>query len=73
MLGKSPLPQTNLFLPHLSSFIDMNYELVLLAHQIDWKYFEDAFKLYYSNVGQPSIPVMLSSLIKAYFLKLCTE
>ena len=35
MLGKSPQPQTNLFLPHLSSFIDMNHELVLLAHQID--------------------------------------
>ena len=59
MLGKSPQPQTNLFLPHLSSFIDMNHELVLLAHQIDWKYFEDAFKLHYSTVGQPSVPIRM--------------
>lgn len=59
MLGKSPQSQTNLFLPHLSSFIDMNHELVLLAHQIDWKYFEDTFKLYYSNVGQPSVPIRM--------------
>ena len=59
MLGKSPQPQTNLFLPHLSSFIDMNHELVLLAHQINWKYFEDSFKLHYSNVGQPSVPIRM--------------
>lgn len=31
----------------------------MLAHQIDWKYFEDSFKLYYSNTEKPSIPIRM--------------
>jgi len=60
MTGKSPNQnQKNLFLPLLKEFIDMNHELVLLANKIDWKYFENSFSQYYSNTGQPAMPVRL--------------
>lgn len=60
MLGKSPQQnQGELFRPKLSDFIDMNHELILLAKKIDWKYFENEFSSYYSNVGQPSMPIRL--------------
>jgi transposase, IS5 family len=58
MVGKLPNQnQKNLFLPLLKDFIDMEHELVLLAHKIDWKYFEDSFSSYYSHTGQPSMPI----------------
>jgi IS5 family transposase len=54
MTGKSPNQnQKNLFLPLLKEFIDMNHDLVLLAHKIDWNHFEKSFSHYYSNTGQP--------------------
>jgi len=60
MLGKSPVQkQRNIFNPLLSDFIDMSHKLVLLANEIDWKYFEDEFSKYYSTVGQPSMPIRL--------------
>jgi len=60
MLGKSGVQnQGNMFSPLLSEFINMNHELVLLSGKIDWKYFEDEFSVYYSKVGQPSMPVRL--------------
>ena len=37
----------------------MNHELILLAKKIDWKYFENEFSSYYSNVGKPSMPIRL--------------
>ena len=58
MLGKSPdQGQRDMFSPLLSDFIDMKHELVLLTHRMDWSYFEDEFKDYYSKVGQPSMPI----------------
>jgi len=55
MIGKSPIQnQKEIFQPMLVEFIDMNHELILLAHKIDWKYFEKSFSKYYSNTGQPS-------------------
>jgi len=60
MLGKSTVQnQCNMFNPLLTDFIDMKHELVLLAHKIDWKYFEEEFSVYYSTVGQPSMPIRL--------------
>jgi len=58
MLGKSPNQnQTNLFSPLLKQFLNMDHELVLLADKIDWKYFENNFKQFYSNTGQPGMPI----------------
>lgn len=58
MIGKSPnQSQMNLFQPLLKEFINMNHEMVLLADKIDWKYFENEFSQYYSNTGQPSMPI----------------
>ena len=60
MTGKSPNQnQMNLFQPLLKEFIDLNHELVLLAHEIDWGYFEDSFSHLYSNTGQPAMPIRL--------------
>lgn len=60
MIGKSPdQKQREIFRPLLTEFIDMNHELVLLSHQINWKYFEKEFSEFYSNTGQPAIPVRL--------------
>ena len=58
MTGKSPnQDQKNLFQPLLKEFIDMNHELVLLANKIDWKHFEKSLSQYYSNTGQPAMPI----------------
>jgi len=60
MIGKSSNQnQKNIFSPLLKDFINLHHELVLLADRIDWKYFEDEFTAYYSNTGQPSMPVRL--------------
>jgi IS5 family transposase len=61
MIGKLPQPtQHDLFRPMLKDFIDPKHELVLLADKIDWQYFENEFKCYYSiDKGAPSIPIRL--------------
>lgn len=58
MTGKSPhQTQRDLFQPLLIDFIDRKHELVLLAGKIDWAYFEKSFTGYYSNTGQPAMPI----------------
>lgn len=62
MLGKSPsqiTPQTDLFRPLLSSFIDFDNSLVRLAAKLDWKSLESSFESFYSKTGTPSKPVRL--------------
>jgi len=60
MIGKSANQnQQNFFQPLLKNFINLGYELVLLSDRIDWKYFEDNFSKYYSNTGQPAMPIRL--------------
>ena len=60
MIGKTENQnQGNFFESLLKDFIDMGHELVLLSEKIDWKYFEDEFSQYYSNVGQPAMPLRL--------------
>jgi len=60
MIGKSDNQnQRNMFLPLLKEFIDLEHELILLSNKIDWSYFEKEFKKYYSNKGQPAMPIRL--------------
>ncbi len=58
MIGKAPPQnQMNLFRPMLHEFINMRHELVVLANNIDWGYFEKAFAKHYSRRGKPSMPI----------------
>lgn len=60
MLRKSPeqkQPQTDLFKPLLSSFINMDEPLVKLSHELDWSILESAFADLYSHTGAPAKPV----------------
>ena len=57
MIGKLPENQRELFRTRLEDLINPNHELALLSKQIDWQYFEDEFKPYYSEVGAPSVPI----------------
>ena len=60
MIGKTANQnQRDLFQPLLKDFIDMSHELVLLSDKIDWKYFDESFSIYYSNTGQPAMPIRL--------------
>jgi IS5 family transposase len=60
MIGKTANQnQRNLFQPLLKDFINMGHELVLLSDKIDWNYFEEDFSIYYSNTGQPAMPIRL--------------
>ena len=60
MLGTNLNPsQSSLSSPPFSSYLNMNHELVLLTHKIDWTYFEDNFKVYYSHLGRPALPIRL--------------
>ena len=60
MIGKtSDQNQRDLFEPLLKDFIDMSHELILLSDKIDWNYFEKGFSIYYSNTGQPAMPIRL--------------
>ena len=44
MLGKNPVPQSELFRTMLVDFIDTHHELILLSEKIDWNYFEKEFE-----------------------------
>ena len=58
MVGK--LPQTHqldFFQTPLVNFIDMDHELVQLAHSINWESVEQDFAGYFSENGRPGVPV----------------
>ena len=57
MLGKLPENERDLFRVRLEDMINPNHEIALLAKTIDWDYFENAFKDYYSDKGAPSVPI----------------
>lgn len=60
MIGKlANQNQQDLFQPLLKDFINLRHELVLLSNKIDWNYFEKEFSKYYSNTGQPGMPIRL--------------
>jgi len=71
MIGKlTNENQSDLFKPLLVDFIDMRHELVLLSNKIDWKHLEKELSVYYSNKGQPSMPIRFMSgclLLKRYY------
>ena len=53
--------------PLLLDFIDLSHEIFLLNNKIDWDYFEKDFSKYYSNNGQPAMPIRL--MVGSLFLK----
>jgi IS5 family transposase len=58
MLKKIPAqPQLEMFKTVLTSFINPEHELCLLAKKIDWEYLEKEFEPLYGEVGRPSIPI----------------
>ena len=71
MIGQLPdQNQPDLFRPLLIDFIDMNHELALLAQKIDWKHIEKELSVYYSDRGQPSMPIRFMSgclILKHYY------
>ncbi|GBD90970.1 hypothetical protein BMS3Abin04_01692 [bacterium BMS3Abin04] len=71
MIGKLPKKdQSDLFKPLLIDFIDMGHELVLLANKIGWDHLEKELSVYYSEKGQPSMPIRFMSgclLLKRYY------
>ena len=76
MIGKSVNQnQVDFFQPLLKDFIDLSHELVLLSGKIDWNYFEKEFSKYYSNTGQPAMPIrlMVGSLLLKRIYNLSDE
>jgi IS5 family transposase len=57
MLGKLQDNERELFRTRLEDLINLNHELALLSKTIDWNYFENEFKPYYSDIGSPSVPI----------------
>ena len=75
MLGKSPnqsAPQTNIFKPLLSSFIDLKSPLVVLCQKINWTSLEADLAKFYASKGAPSKPIRLMAgllILKQMFNK----
>ena len=62
MIGKLPedKKQRDLFRIRLSDLINPQHELALLAKEIDWNYFDEEFKQFYTeHNGRPSMPIRL--------------
>lgn len=58
MIGTSPSQnQRDAFRPLLTDFIDMDHDLVRLAHKINWNLFENEFATLYSDTGAPAEPI----------------
>ena len=75
MTGKLQDNQRELFRTRLEDLINPNHELALLANTIDWQYFEDEFKPYYSDMGAPSVPIrtMVACLLLKHLYNLGDE
>ncbi len=50
-------PQLEMFKTVLTSFLNPEHKLCLLAKKIDWDYLEKEFAPLYGTVGRPSIPI----------------
>jgi IS5 family transposase len=61
MLGKLPVDDhRELFRTRLEDLINPKHELALLSKTIDWQYFEETFKEFYSDrCGRPGMPIRL--------------
>ena len=59
MLGKLQENQRELFRTRLEDLINPGHELAMLANSIDWQYFENEFKSYFSTKGAPCVPIRM--------------
>jgi IS5 family transposase len=58
MMKKLPeRPQLEMFKTVLTSFINPEHELCLLANKIDWQGLEKEFEPLYGTTGRPSVPI----------------
>jgi len=76
MIGSNPPKhQRDIFRPFLQDFINPDHELIILAHAIDWSYFENEFAPLYSKTGQPAMPIrlMVGSLMLKHLYNLGDE
>ena len=75
MSGKLQENERDLFRTRLEDLINPNHELALLSKAIDWDYFENEFKAYYSERGAPSVPIrtMVGCLLLKHLYNLGDE
>lgn len=76
MIGKTEKnPQLDMFRTPLVNIINMNHELVVLTHRIDWDSVDKDFAGYYHYTGRPAIPVrkMVGSMILKQMYNLSDE
>ena len=75
MLGKLKENQREFFRTRLEDLINPNHDLALLSNAIEWKYFENEFKCFYSDRGAPSVPIrtMVGCLLLKHLYNLGDE
>ncbi len=76
MVGKrNKTPQLNIFETPIKVFINLEHELCILSHQIDWDSIEQYFSVYYSEIGRPSVPIrrMVALLLLKHIYNLSDE
>ena len=68
MQPKKQSESPDLFRNRLDQIVNMKHELILLAQQIDWSYFEKKFGSYYVEMkGRPGKPIRL--MVGLHYLK----
>ncbi len=72
---KKPINQLHFLAPTLEEQLNPKHPLYLLAHEIDWHYFEKEFSCLYSEKGRPahSIRLMISLLLLKSIYNLSDE
>lgn len=60
-------PQWDLFKIELNRLVHGQHSLVKLAHQIDWKTFDEKFETQFTDEGRPAIPTRL--MVALHYLK----
>jgi IS5 family transposase len=76
MIGKQDkTPQLSIFDTPLKRFINLQHELCILSHKIDWDLVEEEFSVYYSEIGRPSVPIrrMVGLLLLKHLFNLSDE
>ena len=76
MVGKQDKsPQLSIFDTPLKRFINLEHELCILSHKINWDLVEEEFSVYYSEIGRPSVPIrrMIGLLLLKHIFNLSDE
>ena len=76
MVGtQNKTPQLNIFETPIKIFINLEHELCILSHQINWDSIEKDFSVYYSEIGRPSVPIrrMVALLLLKHIYNLSDE